>query len=108
MKIKTGDKVRVITGKEKGKEGAVLQVFPQLERVVVEGINLSTRHLRARSKDAPGQKIRFPAPIHISNVSLISAKSGKSGRVGYKIIEKDGVRTKIRVLRSKGTSEDIE
>ncbi len=108
MKIKTGDKVRIIAGKEKGKEGAVLQVFPKLQRVVVEGINLSTRHLRARTRDAQGQKIRFPAPLHISNVVLLSPKSGKAGRVGYKIMEKDGTRTKIRVLRSKGSSEDIE
>lgn len=107
MKIKTGDKVRIIAGKDKGKEGNVLQVFPKLNRVVVEGANLLTKHLRKQG-DRPGQKIQFPSPVHISNVQLISAKSGATGRVGYKVMEKDGKKTKIRVLRSKGTSEDIE
>ncbi len=108
MKLKTGDKVRIIAGKEKGKEGVVLQVFPKLERVVVEGANVLTRHLRARGSKNPGQKIRFPSPLHVSNVELISGKSGKAGRVGYKFIEKDGIKKKIRVLRSKGKTEDIE
>lgn len=107
MKIKTGDKVRVIAGKDKGKEGNILQVFPALERVVVEGINVMTRHLKKRGERA-GQKIQFPSPLHVSNVQLISPKSGKAGRVGSKWIEKDGKRSKVRVLRVKGTTEDIE
>ncbi len=107
MKIKTGDKVRIISGKDKGKEGAVVQVFPQLERLVVEGVNLMTRHLKKRGNQA-GQKIQFASPIHLSNVMLISPKSGKSGRVGYKMIEQEGRKKKIRVLRSKQTSEDLE
>jgi large subunit ribosomal protein L24 len=107
MKIKTGDKVRIIAGKDKGKEGKVLQVFPKLQRVVVEGANLLTKHLRKQG-DRPGQKIQFPSPLHISNVQLVSGKSGATGRVGYKVMEKDGSKTKIRVLRSKGSSEDIE
>lgn len=107
MKIKTGDKVRVMVGKNKGKEGTVLQIFPILERVVVEGVNLMTKHLRKQG-GRPGQKIQFPSPLHISNVQLISPKSGKVGRVGYKMIEKDGRRTKIRVIRKGGEFEDIE
>lgn len=107
MKIKTGDKVRIIAGKDKGKEGTILQVFPKLQRVVVEGANLMTKHLRKQG-NRPGQKIQFPSPLHVSNVQLISAKSGSTGRVGYKVMEKEGKTTKIRVLRSKGTTEDIE
>jgi large subunit ribosomal protein L24 len=107
MKIKTGDKVRVRTGKDKGKEGNILQVFPHLERVVVEGVNIMTKHLRKTGQRA-GQKIEFPSPIHVSNVALVSSKSGKSGRVAYKVIEQDGTKKKIRVIRSKGQSEDIE
>lgn len=107
MKIKTGDKVKVLTGKDKNKEGKVIQVFPVLERVVVEGINILTKHLKARGEHA-GQKIQFPAPIHVSNVQLISEKSGKQGRIGYKLINVDGAKKKIRVLRKKGTTEDIE
>lgn len=107
MKIKTGDNVRVLTGKDKGKQGTVLQVFPQLERVVVEGINLMTKHLRKQA-NRPGQKIEFPAPLHASNVQVVSPKSGVSGRIGYKRIDKEGKSVKIRVIRSKGQTQDIE
>lgn len=107
MKIKTGDKVKILTGKDRGKEGSIIQVFPEVERVVVEGINMMTRHLRKRANQ-PGQKIQFASPIHISNVKLISPKSGKSGRVGYKKIEVDGKTKKIRVIKLRGFSEDIE
>lgn len=107
MKIKTGDKVRIMTGKYAGKEGNVIQVFPKLERVVVEGVNIMTRHLKGRSGQA-GQKVQFPSPMHVSKMQLISPKTGAVGRVGYKMIEKDGRSTKIRVLHTKGVSEDIE
>ncbi|PJE76626.1 50S ribosomal protein L24 [Candidatus Uhrbacteria bacterium CG10_big_fil_rev_8_21_14_0_10_48_16] len=107
MKIKTGDKVRVLAGKDKGKEGTIIQVFPKLERVVVEGVNMLTKHLKKQGERA-GQKIEFPAPIHASNLQVISSKTGKSGRVGYKFIDKEGKKTKIRLIRSKGQSEDIE
>jgi len=106
MKIKTGDNIRVIAGKDKGKEGKVLQVFPVLERVVVEGVNLMTKHLKKRGAQA-GQKIQFPSPMHVSNVQLIS-KTGTNGRIGYKVIEKEGIKSKIRVMRKKGSVQDIE
>jgi large subunit ribosomal protein L24 len=108
MKIKTGDIVRILTGKDKGKQGKILQVFPKVERVVVEGLNLNVRHLRGRRRGEAGQKITFPAPLHVSNLQLISPKTGGSGRVGKKIIEKDGKKTAVRVIRRRGTSEDIE
>ena len=107
MKIKTGDKVRVLTGKDRNKEGKILQVFPEVERVVVEGVNILTKHLKGRGEH-PGQKIQFPAPLHASNVQLISEKTGTQGRIGYKLINVDGAKKKIRVLRKKGTTEDIE
>ncbi|OGL67188.1 50S ribosomal protein L24 [Candidatus Uhrbacteria bacterium RIFCSPHIGHO2_01_FULL_63_20] len=103
MKIKTGDMVRVIAGKDKGKQGKVLQVFPLLERVVVEGVNVRTRHLRGnRAGGQKGQKIQFPSPLNVSNVMMVG-KSG-SGRVGFKILASG---EKVRVLRSKGKTEDI-
>lgn len=95
MKIKTGDKVRVTTGAAKGKEGKVTQVFPDLQRVIVEGINIRTRHLKGRG-DKAGQKIEYTAPLHASNVQVIG-KDGKPGRVGYKFLEK-------RVRKSKFAS----
>lgn len=108
MKIKTGDTIRVTAGREKGKKGKVLQVFPKQERVVIEGTNMMTRHLKKRTQDGQGQKIQFPGPMHISNVKVISPKSGEPGRVGYKFVEKDGVRKKIRVLKTRDGREDIE
>lgn len=108
LKIKTGDKVKITAGKDKGKEGKVIQVFPKLNKVVVEGLNMATRHLRSPRRDQPGQKIQFPVPVHISNVKLVSTKTGAAGRVGYKTLEADGKSKKIRVVHSKGKVEDAE
>lgn len=108
LKIKTGDTVRILAGKDKGKQGKVLQVFPKLNRVVVEGLNSAVRHLRSRRSSEAGQKITFPAPLQISNVQLISPKSGNTGRGGWKVIEKEGKKKTVRVIRSHGKSEDIE
>ena len=107
MKIKTGDLVRVRTGKDKGKEGKVLQVFTSLNRVVVEGVNIMKKQLRKQS-NRPGQIISFPGPLNVSNVSLVSPKSGKSGRIGMKLIQQDGRMTKVRVIRYQKQAEDIE
>ena len=106
MKIKTGDNVRVITGTAKGKEGKVTQVFPDVSRVIVEGLNVRTRHLKGRG-DKQGQKIEYAAPMHASNVQVIG-KDGKVGRVGYKFLVKDGKKTKIRVLKNGKKVQDIE
>lgn len=108
MKVKTGDTVRIMAGKDKGKQGKVIQVFPEQDKVIVEGLNMAVRHLRTRRRDQAGQKIQFPGPLHVSNVQVISPKSGTAGRTGYKFIEKDGKRVKVRVLRRRGRSEDIE
>jgi len=84
MKIKTGDKVKVIAGKDKGKEGKVIQVFPALGKVVVEGVNIVKKHLRPQKKGEKGQRIELPGPIHTAKVMLIDPQSGKPTRVGYK------------------------
>ena len=72
--IKTGDMVTIIAGKDKGKTGKILQTFPALRRVVVEGMNMTKRHLRSRRRDDKGQIVEFPMPIHASNVQLVSAE----------------------------------
>jgi large subunit ribosomal protein L24 len=85
MKIKTGDKVKVIAGKDKGKNGKVIQVFPKLNKIVVEGVNVLKKHLRPQKKGEKGQRIELPAPISGANVMLIDQKSGKPTRIGYKL-----------------------
>jgi large subunit ribosomal protein L24 len=102
MKIKTGDKVQVTAGKDKGKTGKVLQVFPTEQRVSVEGVNILVKHLRGSGKQA-GQKVEFPAPIHISNLMLIDPKTNTPTRVGYKVLDqKDGKEKKVRIAKRTG------
>ena len=95
-KIKKGDKVVVLTGKDKGKTGQVLQVIPTETRAVVQGINLIRRHTKQTASQDAGIYTR-EASIHLSNIALADAK-GKATRVGFQI--KDGVKT--RVAKSTG------
>jgi large subunit ribosomal protein L24 len=85
MKIKTGDNVKVIAGREKGKTGKVMQVLPNENRIVVEKLNVRTRHIRARS-NAKGQKVEFSAPISAANLMLICPKCQKPTRVGHTVL----------------------
>ncbi|MBI2476605.1 50S ribosomal protein L24 [Candidatus Uhrbacteria bacterium] len=107
MRIKTGDQVKIVAGAEKGKTGKVSQVFPSLNKVVVEGLNMTTKHLRARGEKNPGKKIEYAAPMHVSNVALVT-KDGTVGRVGVTITKKDEKTTKRRVLRTKGREVALE
>ena len=92
-RIKTGDQVIVISGKDRGKTGRVLEVRPQDERVVVEGLNIMKRHTKPRPPNEPGGVIEKPAPVHLSNVAHIDPKDGRATRV--RIQEIDGVRTRV-------------
>lgn len=85
MKIKVNDKVKILSGKDLGKEGKVVQVFPKLEKVVVEGVNIMKKHLRTRKQGEKGQVLELAAPINVSKVALICIKCGRPTRVGYKI-----------------------
>jgi len=87
MKIKKGDTVLIISGKDRGRKGKVLGSFPKENRILVEGINLRKKHQRPRRAGEKGQIITLPAPIDISNVKLICSKCGKPTRVGFKIVE---------------------
>lgn len=88
MKIKTNDNVKILSGKNKGKTGKVIQVMKNKTSgrylVVVEGVNILKKHMRARGKSDKGQIIELPAPIDISNVMLIDPKTNAPTRVGYK------------------------
>ena len=88
MKIKKGDTILIISGKDRGRKSKVLQTFPKEERIIVEGINLRKKHIRPRRAGEKGQIVEKPAPIHISNAKLICLKCGKATRVEYKIVEK--------------------
>ncbi|MFC1663806.1 50S ribosomal protein L24 [Patescibacteria group bacterium] len=87
MKIKKGDIVLIISGKNKGQKGKVLQAFPQKKKLLVEGVNLRKKHVRAKKSGEKGQIVTLPAPICISNTKLICSKCGKAVKVGYKIVK---------------------
>ncbi|MFZ5364214.1 MAG: 50S ribosomal protein L24 [Patescibacteria group bacterium] len=76
-----------MSGKDKGKEGKVLEAFPAEGKITVEGLNLVVKHMRPRRSGEKGQRIQFPAPLRVSNVMLICSKCNKLTRVGYKILE---------------------
>jgi large subunit ribosomal protein L24 len=98
MKIKKGDKVIVLTGKDKGKTGEVTRSFPKKGKVIVSGVNVAKKHTRNRfSQDKKGEIVDKTMPINVSNVSLIDSKN-KPSRVGYKV---DGDK-KVRVLKKTG------
>lgn len=84
MNIKTNDKVKVIAGKDRGKEGKVIQVFKKENKIVVEGVNLLKKHMRARKQGEKGQVIELPAPFDASNAKVICPKCGLAVRVSAK------------------------
>ena len=103
LKIKTKDKVVVISGRDKGKTGEVLKVLAKDERVVVRGVNMVTKHERQTAQSQGGIK-EIEAPLHISNVAHADPKTGKPTRVGYKFLE-DGRR--VRVAKRSGEVIDL-
>lgn len=96
MHVKKGDKVRVISGKDKGKTGIILAAYPKESRVLVEGINIVKKHAKPSQANPQGGIINQEAPIHVSNVMPIDPKSGNPTRVGYQTV--DG--KKVRVAKS--------
>ena len=98
FKIKKGDKVVVITGSDRGKTGEVLRVLRSEMRVLVQGVNMMTRHTR-QSPGEPGGIIEKEAPVHISNVAHVDPRDDKPTRVGWKIVEAG---RKVRFARRSG------
>ncbi len=97
MKLKKGDTVRVITGKDRGKEGVIARVMPGHEKVIVSGVNTAARHQKARRANEKAGIIDRDMPVHVSNVMLVH--KGKAVRVGFSV-DKNG--KKIRVARPSG------
>jgi large subunit ribosomal protein L24 len=103
-KIRKGDLVVVVTGRDKGKRGAVLQKAG-LDRVVVEGVNKVKKHVKPNPlKNQPGGILEKEMPIHVSNVALVNAQTQKPDRIGFRVME-DG--RKVRVFRSNGEMVDL-
>src|SRR5690625_149199 len=102
MHVKQGDKVQVLTGKDRGKQGVVLEVYPKKEKVLVEGINMVRIHAKPSQENPQGGILNQEAPIHISNVLPIDPKTGEPTRVGYEI--RDG--KKVRIAKKSGEALD--
>ena len=100
MKIVKGDKVVVIAGKDKGKEGIVQAVYPKLNKVVVEGVNVHKKHQKPTQQNPEGSIVEMYVPIDASNVAIVDPKTKKATRVGY-AVDKDG--KKIRVAKKSGS-----
>lgn len=100
MKIVKGDKVVVIAGKDKGKEGVVQAVYPKLNKVVVEGVNTHKKHKKPTQQNPEGTIVEMYVPIDASNVAIVDPKTKKASRVGY-AVDKDG--KKIRISKKSGS-----
>ncbi|MEI4771104.1 50S ribosomal protein L24 [Psychrobacillus sp. FJAT-51614] len=98
MHVKKGDKVKVISGKDKGKTGVILTAYPKKDRVLVEGVNIIKKHMKPNQANPQGGIVSQEAAIHVSNVMLIDPKTGEPTRVGYKV--EDG--KKVRVAKKSG------
>lgn len=100
MKIRQGDTVKIIAGKDKGKTGTVLTTLKDSEQVVIEGVNVAKRHQKNRRSRSQGQIIEKSMPIHVSNVSLIEGK--KTVRAGYTFEGEGEKKKKVRISRASG------
>ena len=102
MHVKKGDKVKVITGKDRGKTGTILEVYPKKQRVLVEGVNMVQKHAKPSQENPQGGILNQEAAIHVSNVMPIDPKTGEPTRVGYEI--RDG--KKVRIAKKSGEPLD--
>ncbi len=99
LKIKKGDNVKILSGKDKGKTGKVLRVISSIHKVVVENVNMHTKFERSRRAGQPGQKVVFAGAMAVSKVQLIDPNSGKPTRVGFKTLDNG---TKQRIAKQSG------
>ncbi len=104
MKVKKNDTVMVIAGNYKGKTGKVLKVFPQKERIIIEGVNIRKRHTKPNQQNPQGGIVEKEAAINASNVLVLDPKSGEPTRIGKKVIidDKTGKKRSVRISKSSG------
>jgi large subunit ribosomal protein L24 len=98
-RIRKGDRVVVITGSDRGKQGEVLQVLPKENRAVVQGVNIAKRHTKAKGMGQPGGIVEKEATIHLSNIKLLDPKTDAPTRIGFKLLENGA---KVRVAKATG------
>ena len=106
LNVKKGDRVRIISGKDAGKEGKIMTAFPAKERVIVEGCNMVTRHVKPRRQGEAGGRIEQAGTIHVSNVQLVCPNCKMPTRVGHAIVEKNGKQISVRVCKQCGKQID--
>lgn len=99
LHVKKDDTVIVITGKDKGKKGRIIEAYPRENRVLVEGVNMVKKHQKPNQQNPQGGILNQEAPIHVSNVMLADPKSGKPTRIGYKVLENG---EKVRIAKKSG------
>jgi len=99
MKIKKGDNVLIIAGKDKGRTGKITKAMPKELKVLVEGINLKKKHVRPKKEGEKGQVVEVPAAMDVSDVKVICPKCGKVSRVGYMIERPKGYPEKYRICK---------
>jgi large subunit ribosomal protein L24 len=106
MKIKKGDTVVVLAGRDRGREGTVIAAYPDRQRVLVHGVNIIRKNTKVNFQGARGAKeggiVTQEAPIHVSNVALVDPDTKKPAGAGYRIEEADGIQTKTRISRASG------
>lgn len=108
MKLRKGDQVMVLTGKDKGKTGRIEAVLPDRDRVVITGVNLMKKAIKASGKTKQAGIVDFPAPLHVSNVNAIDPKTNKPTRIGYKFSGTGKTRRKIRIAKKSGQELNVE
>jgi len=106
MKIKKGDTVVVLAGRDRGREGTVIAAYPDRQRVLVQGVNIIRKNTKVNFQGARGAKeggiVTQEAPIHVSNVALVDPDTKKPARAGYRIDEADDSQAKVRISRASG------
>jgi len=92
MRLKKGDNVKIISGKDRNKTGKITHVFPEKNKIVVEGVNIHKKHSRPKKQGQKGQIIQMPMPIHVSNAMIVCKTCGKATRIAIKKTEKEKFR----------------
>ena len=102
LRIRKGDKVMVLAGRDKGKSGKVIHVYPKIDRALVEGVNMVKKHQRRSQQHPQGAVIQKELPIHISNLSLADGVSGKASRI-HTLVAKDGSKERVHSKKAERT-----